>query len=54
MIRRIRYISFDDCEECEGGDPRCKERKERSEYEYENYLDGKREDALAEMRGDKQ
>jgi len=54
VIKRVRYTSFDDCEKCEGGDPKCKECKERSWYEYEKYLDEKCEDALAEMRGEEQ
>jgi hypothetical protein len=47
---RYRHLRFEDCDECGGEGLYCKECKERSEYEYECYLDGKMEEALEESK----
>jgi len=49
MFRRISYKS---CTTCKGEDSNCEECKDRSEAEYEDYLDGKREEALINLRGE--
>ena len=52
-MKSFKYIVFNNCEICLGEGVEvgyCPECRGRSEYEYENYLEGKREDALEEMR----